>query len=178
MGTHAGFAFRGSLVVLLAVLVACGGDSEPGAVESAPPPASATPKPEKPTPEPSANPCADYPPPFEASYLPEGFKPRLRKGAGLFKGAEDLYPSEGLVGHYRGPRETIHANFQTRPGPLPYEPAEPRPLTVLGRRGAIGSVEGGWSVEFVLDECDFRMDTYGISRSETVKIAKGLRKTG
>ena len=178
MGAHARVAFRRCLVVLLALLAACGGDSEPGAVESATRAASATPQPEKPTPEPTANPCAEYPPPFEASYLPDGFNPKLRSGAGLFKGAEDLYPSEGLVGHYRGRRETIHANFQTRPGPLPYEPAEPRPLIVLGRRGAIGSVEGGWSVEFVLDECDFRMDTYGISRSETVKIAKGLRETG
>lgn len=164
----------GRLLVGVALLLgACDGGKEPEAIGTEPPAS----KPPRATPsnEPTANPCADYPPPFEASYLPEGFSPRLRKGAGLFKGAEDLYPSEGLLGHYRGPVEVLHVNFQTRPGPLPYEPGAPRPLRVLGRPGAIGSIEGGWSVEFSLGGCDFRMDTYGISRAETVKVAKGLR---
>lgn len=162
----------GRLVVGVVLLLGgCDGRAEPEAVGTATPEAPSA----APTNEPTVNPCADYPPPFEASYLPEGFGRKLREGAGLFKGAEDLYPSEGLLGHYRGPVEVLHVNFQTRPGPLPYEPGAPRPLRVLGRPGAIGSIEGGWSVEFSLGGCDFRMDTYGISRAETVKVARGLR---
>ena len=166
---------RRLLLGLLVLLIGCGGSSEPGAGSSASPAPPATSK-SKPTDEPPANPCADYPPPFEATYLPEGFKKKLRKGAGLFKGAGADYPTEGLLGYYPGPVEVLHVNFETRPGPLPYEPANPHPLKVLGRRGQIGMIEGGWSVEFSLDDCDFRMDTYGIGRAETVKVAKGLRE--
>lgn len=159
---------RATLFGLLVLFGACTGDDPRSATKaSANPPRS--------TPVPSADPCASYPPPFEASYLPDGFHEELRKGAGLFKGAGD-YPTEGLVGHYRGELETIHANFEVRPGPLPYEPANPKPLKVLGGRGRIGTVEGGFSVEFSLGGCDFRMDTYGVSRADTVAIAKGLRR--
>lgn len=142
-------------------------------VESAAPSAS-------PSSSPSfSDPCAEYPPPFEATYLPPGFESRLRKGAGLFKGpGTEGYPREGLVGYYAGPNDGVHLNFQTRPGPLPYEPGAPRPLRVLGGRGAIGVIEGGWSVEFSLGRCDFRMDAYGITRAETVKVAKSLRARG
>lgn len=122
------------------------------------------------------DPCADYPPPFEASYLPEGFDDELRKGAGLFKGAPE-YPTEGLLGHYRGPVEVLHVNFQIRKGPLPYSPSKFRPVEdVLGGRGGIAKIEGGWAVEFSLGDCDFRMDTYGIDRAETVAVAKSLRE--
>lgn len=127
----------------------------------------------------SADPCASYPPPFEASYLPDGFHRELRRGAGLFKGGDGAgagYPTEGLLGHYRGRVETIHANFEVRGGPLPYEPADPRRLEVLGAPGRIGTVEGGFAVEFSLGDCDFRMDTYGLSRAETLRIALGLRR--
>lgn len=152
---------RPSCALLLGVLLllsGCDASPEPGAVATA-----------------SADPCAAYPPPFEASYLPEGFEDRLRSGEGLFTGTD--YPTEGLLGHYRGPAEVIHVNFQVRNGPLPYEPANPRPLRVLGRRGLIGKIEGGWSVELSFEGCDFRMDTYGIDRAETVKVARGLRAT-
>lgn len=132
-----------------------------------------TPKPEV---DRTPNPCAEYPPPFEATYLPDGFTKKLRKGAGLFVGTN--YPTRGLVGYYLGETDGAHVNFQIRNGPLPYVPANPHPLdAVLGRRGAIGKIEGGWSVEFSLDDCEFRMDTYGIDRAETVKVARGLRAT-
>lgn len=65
------------------------------------------------------DPCADYPPPFTATYLPPGF--------------------------------------------------------TLGSPGAIGTIEGGFSVEFAYRNCEFRMDTYGISRGETRKVAGGLK---
>lgn len=161
------------LVLGLVVLTACsgvGGDvrSEPTTTRK---PRAAEP------PSPTADPCADFPPPFEATYLPEGFDPRLRRGAGLFKGpGAEGYPTEGLLGHYRGEVEVVHANFEVRGGPLPYEPAEPRPLVVLGRRASIGKIEGGYAVEFSLGDCDFRMDTYGVGRRQTVKLAKGLRE--
>ena len=163
---------------LLVLLVGCGGSQEPAASSSAFPPARTAS--EAASSDPPANACADYPPPFEATYLPEGFDSKLREGAGLFEGAGGAgagYPTEGLLGYYAGPAETVHVNFETRPGPLPYEPGAPRPLEVLGRRGAIGKIEGGWSVEFSLADCDFRMDAYGISRAETVRVAKGLRET-
>jgi hypothetical protein len=168
---------RRLLLALPLLLVGCSESSEPRARSSASPTAPATSQP-RPTDEPPPDPCADYPPPFEATYLPEGFKKKLRPGAGLFKGAEDLYPSEGLLGHYAGPVEVLHVNFETRPGPLPYVPANPHPLNVLGGRGQIGKVEGGWAVEFSLGGCKFRMDTYGIDRVETVKVARGLREAG
>ena len=157
--------------MLLAAAVGCSGDTPPRADGSARPATVA------PASEPPDDPCAEYPPPFEASYLPDGFDAKLRKGAGLFKGAGG-YPTEGLLGHYRGPSEGVHANFQIRNGPLPYVPANPHPLRVLGRPGAIGKIEGGWSVEFSLGRCDFRMDTYGLDRRETVKVARGLRRRG
>ncbi len=106
--------------------------------------------------------------------MPEGFKDKLRKGAGLFKGTD--YPTEGLVGHYRGKTDGTHVNFEVQGGPLPYEPANPKRLKVLGEPGRIGSIEGGFAVEFSLDECDFRMDTYGVSREDTIKIANGLEE--
>ncbi len=163
-------------VGVLIVLVACGETTEPRAAGSSTPARSVTPD-KEPEDGPPADPCAEYPPPFKASYLPEGFKKKLRKGAGLFKGAGADYPTEGLLGYYRGSADTVHVNFETRPGPLPYAPANPHPLRgVLGRRGEIGKIEGGWAVEFSLDECDFRMDTYGIDRAETVKVAKGLHE--
>ncbi|MDQ3915699.1 MAG: hypothetical protein M3323_10285 [Actinomycetota bacterium] len=164
---------RGLLVALLALLVGCGGGSAPEAGGSD---ATATPAPSAQAAKdaPPQDPCTTYPPPFEASYLPEGFKYRLRKGAGLFKGAD--YPAEGLLGHYRGKAETVHVNFEVQGGPLPYEPGNPHPLKVLGRRGQIRKIEGGWAVEFSLGDCDFRMDTYGLDRAETVKVAKGLRQ--
>ena len=120
------------------------------------------------------DPCATYPPSFEASYLPAGFVDKLRPGAGLFKGTD--YPTEGLVGHYLGKYETNHINFQVKGGPLPYEPANPHPIEVLGSSGLIGKIEGGFSVEFTFRNCDFRMDTYGISREQTRRVADGLRK--
>ena len=170
-----GLWLRGLLVVLLATTVGCGDDTPPRAGGSAPPATVAR------VSEPPEDPCAEYPPPFEASYLPDGFDPKLRRGAGLFKGADGAgsdYPTEGLLGYYRGPVEVLHVNFQIRNGPLPYVPANPHPLRVLGRPGAIGTIEGGWSVEFSLGRCDFRMDTYGIDRRETVKVARGLRRRG
>lgn len=106
--------------------------------------------------------------------MPEGFKYELRKGAGLFKGTD--YPTEGLVGYYRRKTDAAHANFEVQGGPLPYEPANPKPLTVLGEPGRIGAIEGGFAVEFSLDECDFRMDTYGVTRADTIKIARGLEE--
>jgi hypothetical protein len=160
---------RAALVGIVLSLAACAADPVPRSS------ATRVPATSSPTPDP----CAGYPPPFEATYLPEGFHRELRKGAGLFKGADGAgadYPTEGLVGHYRGEHETIHANFETRPGPLPYEPADPKPLRVLGRPGRIGTIEGGFAVEFVLGDCDFRMDTYGVSRAETVRIAQGLAR--
>ena len=120
------------------------------------------------------DPCAKYPPPFEATYLPNGFRDKLRKGAGLFKGTDD-YPTKGLLGHYLGPSEVSHVNFSTDPGPLPYEPSVTKPLIVLGDRGNIGKIEGGWSVEFSYRNCDFEMDAYGLTRDETTRTAKGLR---
>ncbi|MFN2589071.1 MAG: hypothetical protein ABR613_13275 [Actinomycetota bacterium] len=169
---------RRLLFGLLVLLVGCAGNVEPGASSSAAPSSSGATA--QATDEPPEDPCAQYPPPFEASYLPEGFKKKLRNGAGLFKGAEGAgagYPTKGLLGHYRGPVETVHVNFETRPGPLPYEPANPHLLRgVVGGRGRIGKIEGGWSVEFSLDDCDFRMDAYGIDRAGTVKVAKGLRQ--
>jgi hypothetical protein len=118
------------------------------------------------------SPCAETPPPFEAGYLPDGFSARLRKGAGLFKGTN--YPTEGLLGHYIGPREGIHINFETDPGPLPYELNNARPISTLGTNGRIASIEGGFAVAFTFKECDYRMDTYGISRKETLQVARGL----
>lgn len=118
------------------------------------------------------NPCAEYPPPFEAGHLPDGFGARLRRGAGLFRGTD--YPTEGLLGHYLGPRETMHINFQTDPGPLPYELNNSRPIFTLGSNGRIASIEGGFGVGFTFKECDYRMDTYGISRKETLQVARGL----
>lgn len=153
---------RAALVGIALFLVACSADPAP--------------RPSAATPSPTADPCASYPPPFEATYLPAGFHRGLRKGAGLFKGAEGDYPTEGLLGHYRGRFETTHANFETRPGPLPYEPANPKPMRVLGGPGRIGTIEGGYAVEFSLGDCDFRMDTYGVSRAETIRIARGLRR--
>lgn len=168
-------------VVLLGVLMllaACGEISEPRAGGASAPASSATPMKEPKGRRPSTDRCAKYPPPFEATYLPEGFKKKLRKGAGLFKGEGADYPQEGLLGYYQGPVETVHVNFETRPGPLPYEPANPHRMKgALGRRGQIGKIEGGWAVEFSLDDCDFRMDAYGIDRAETVKVAKGLRES-
>ena len=117
--------------------------------------------------------CASYPPPFEAGYLPRGFSNRLRKGAGLFKGTD--YPSEGLLGHYLGPRDTIHINFETYPGPLPYEPANPKKIRARLSRATIGTIEGGFAVRFSFIGCPYRMDTYGISRRETIKVVKGLQ---
>lgn len=178
MGVKKAAPSSGVFLVLLSFLVGCGESSDPGARSTRAPITSATPE-MKPKNKPPPNPCADYPPPFRATYLPEGFEKKLHKGAGLFKGADGAgsdYPTEGLLGYYPGPVEVLHVNFETRPGPLPYEPGAPRRLRVLGRRGAIGTIEGGWSVEFVLGNCEFRMDTYGISRAETVKIAKGLRE--
>lgn len=173
MGVKSVASLRGVLVALL-LFAGCGGSSDPGASSTATPAASPTPE-ETPKIKPPPDPCADYPPPFEATYLPEGFDEKLRKGAGLFKGTD--YPTRGLVGHYLGETDGIHVNFQVRNGPLPYEPANRRPLRgVLDRRGQIGKVEGGWAVEFSLDSCEFRMDTYGIDRAETVKVAKGLRE--
>jgi hypothetical protein len=116
--------------------------------------------------------CDAYPPPFEATYLPDGFSARLRKGAGLFKGTD--YPTEGLLGHYLGPRETMHINFETDPGPLPYELNNARPILTLGTNGRIASIEGGFAVGFTFKECDYRMDTYGIHRKETLQVARGL----
>ena len=164
------------LLALLLLLVGCSESSEPRAGSSPSPTAPATSEP-KPSDEPPADPCADHPPPFEATYLPEGFKKELRTGAGLFKGAGG-YPTDGLLGHYAGPVEVLHVNFETRPGPLPYVPANPHPLNVLGERGRIGKIEGGWAVEFSLDGCKFRMDIYGLDRVETVKVARGLREAG
>lgn len=159
---------RAALVGIALSLVAC-------TTGPAPTPSGST-SPGRPSP--TADRCAGYPPPFEATYLPEGFHPELREGAGLFEGADGAgagYPTEGLLGHYRGRFETIHANFEVRPGPLPYEPADPRPVRVLGGPGRIGTIEGGFAVEFSLGDCDFRMDTYGVSRAETIRIAQGLR---
>ena len=167
---------RAILLWVVVALVGCGETAEPPASQASIPPGSATPMTE-PKDDPPADRCTEYPPPFEASYLPRGFDNELRRGTGLFGRAADAYPTEGLLGHYRGPVETVHANFETRPGPLPYEPANTHPLRgVLGRRGEIGKIEGGWAVEFSLDNCDFRMDTYGIDRAETVEIAKGLHE--
>lgn len=118
------------------------------------------------------NPCVESPPPFEASYLPDGFGARLRRGAGLFRGTN--YPTEGLLGHYLGPRETMHINFETDPGPLPYELDNTRRISTLGSNGRIASIEGGFAVGFTFRECDYRMDTYGISRKETLQVARGL----
>ena len=151
-------------------------DDEPDPATPAPDPATPAPAQSPPTatpdPTPPVDPCAEYPPPFEATYLPDGFSHRLRRSAGLFKGTN--YPTEGLLGHYRGSMETIHINFQIRHGPLPYLPARTRPIRVLDHPGKIGSIEGGWSVKFSNDRCDFRMDTYGITRAETVAVARGL----
>jgi hypothetical protein len=116
--------------------------------------------------------CDVYPPPFEASYLPNWFGARLRKGAGLFEGTD--YPTEGLLGHYLGPREGMHINFETDPGPLPYELDNAQRISMLGSSGRIASLEGGFGVGFTFKECDYRMDTYGISRTETLKVARGL----
>lgn len=118
--------------------------------------------------------CHAYPPPFEAGYLPDGFSHRLRPSAGLFKGT--AYPIEGLLGHYRGPHETIHVNFEAKGGPLPYVPADEEPVTVLGEPGTIGTIEGGYAVTFTNGTCGFRMDTYGISRQETLRVGGGLRE--
>lgn len=118
--------------------------------------------------------CRTYPPPFEATYLPDGFSHELRPSAGLFKGTS--YPTEGLLGHYVGRHETIHINFQVKGGPLPYLPGNPVPLTVLSRPATIGGIEGGYAVTFTNGPCDFRMDTYGISREETLEVAGGLRE--
>jgi hypothetical protein len=81
-----------------------------------------------------------------------------------------------LVGYYPGSNEGVHVNFEVRGGPLPYKPEAPRPLRVLGSRGRIGVIEGGFAVEFALEDCDFRMDSYGIDRAQTVEVARGLRK--
>lgn len=164
---------RGLPCLVLVVLLGCGGNSSGDEAKSSLPQPSPTAE-ARSTEEPPADPCASYPPPFEASYLPEGFKDKLRKGAGLFKGTD--YPTEGLVGHYRGKTDGIHANFEVQGGPLPYEPANPKPLKVLSGPGRIGVIEGGFAVEFSLDECDFRMDTYGVSRADTIDIAKGLEE--
>ncbi|HEX2196803.1 MAG TPA: hypothetical protein VHJ76_07740 [Actinomycetota bacterium] len=166
-----------AFVAALLLLVGCRETSDPGAGAASPPAASTTTD-ESAEEKTAADPCAQYPPPFEASYLPEGFERRLRRGAGLFQGGGAAgYPTEGLLGHYRGAVETVHVDFETRTGPLPYEPANPHPLRdVLGRRGAIGKIEGGWAVEFSLGVCDFRMDAYGIDRAETVAVARGLRE--
>ena len=173
---------RGLVVAIawMAVLTACDTTSRNGGppVPEGSSPSSAretvgfTPAPTAPA---SGGECSSYPPPFRATYLPEGFNHRLREGAGLFKGTR--YPTEGLLGYYRGPFETVHVNFQIRSGPLPYVPANPRPVTVLGRRGRIGKIEGGYAVEFSNGRCAFRMDTYGLSRTETVRVAQGLRRT-
>jgi hypothetical protein len=116
--------------------------------------------------------CARMPPPFRATYLPRGFDSKLRGGAGLFRGTG--HPREGLLGHYLGPRATTHVNFQVAGGPLPYEPVNVRRTPVLGRRGVIGSIEGGYAVRFSVKGCDFRMDAYGISRRATIAVARGL----
>ena len=120
-----------------------------------------------------SDPCAEFPPPFGATYLPPGFSPSLRRDAGLFKGTD--YPTEGLLGHYRGAREVVHINFQVRGGPLPYVPVNKKPLTVMNRPARIGRVEGGFSVNFSNNKCRFRMDTYGVTRRETEAVARGLR---
>lgn len=167
---------RALLLAVLVLLAGCAGTDERSADDLSTPAESATAD-EKSQDGRPADDCARYPPRFEASYLPKGFEKGLREGAGLFEGAGAAYPTEGLLGYYRGPVETVHVNFEIRPGPLPYVPGDPRPLRgVLGRRGEIGKIEGGWAVEFSLDDCDFRMDAYGIDRAETVKVAKGLRQ--
>jgi hypothetical protein len=179
MGSTRLVSVHAVLLGVLLPLVACGETFEPRAGGSSTP--ASSPAPEKhPDDGRPADPCEEYPPPFEASYLPEGFEPKLRKGAGLFQGAGAAgYPREGLLGYYRGAEETVHVSFETRPGPLPYEPANPHRLRgVLGGRGEIGKIEGGWAVEFSLDDCDFRMDAYGIDRTEAVTVARGLRERG
>ena len=170
-GTRA--SLRGSLLALL-IAVAC--DAGPARdAGSTPGSDGSTTRATRPSHQPPPDPCADYPPPFEASFLPEGFDRGMRRGAGPFKGTN--YPTDGLVGHYRhGKSAGIHVNFQVRGGPLPYEPAAPRPLTVLGAPGRIGTIEGGFSVEFSLDDCDYRMDTYGLSRADTVNVATSLER--
>ena len=118
--------------------------------------------------------CAKFPPPFKATYLPPGFNRKLRRGAGLFQGTD--YPTNGLLGYYRGNNEGVHVNFEVHGGPLPYKPADPQPLKVLGSPGQLGVIEGGFAVEFALEDCDFRMDSYGINRAQTVKVARRLRE--
>ncbi|HYP24333.1 MAG TPA: hypothetical protein VEV43_12230, partial [Actinomycetota bacterium] len=82
---------RCAVVVLLS---GCSGGAERDVVAE-----SATPAP-SPSPSPS-DPCAEYPPQFEATYLPPGFGKRLREGAGLFEGPGTAgYPRDGLVGYY------------------------------------------------------------------------------
>jgi hypothetical protein len=150
------------LLVILGALAAC----EPG---ESPPQTRET---SSPSPAIVADRCAKMPPPFRATYLPRGFDSKLREGAGLFRGTD--HPTEGLLGHYLGPRETIHVNFQVAGGPLPYEQVNIQRTPVLGRRARIGSIEGGYAVEFSVKDCDFRMDTYGISRRATIAVARGL----
>lgn len=170
LGSNAIGSARALLLGAILLLAACDETSAPRAASS-----SALPDAPTSTKGPEHDPCEEYPPPFEASYLPDGFEKKLRRGAGLFKGTD--YPTRGLVGHYLGETNGIHVNFQIRNGALPYEPANPhRVRDVLGRSGEIGKIEDGWAVEFSLDDCYFRMDTYGIDRAETVKVARGLRE--
>ena len=163
-----GFAKQASAATCAGIIILMTSCRDGSAPESVSPAGSTT------STSPSGDRCTRYPPPFEASYLPPGFKHKLRTGAGLFKGTD--YPTEGLLGHYRGKKKTIHINFEVKGGPLPYEPATPKPLRVLGNPGRIGTIEGGFSVEFGFRSCDFRMDTYGITREQTVHVAQGLRR--
>lgn len=67
-------------------------------------------------------------------------------------------------------------NFDVQGGALPYEPAGPKRLMVLGEPGAIGVIEDGFACELSLDECDFRMDTYGREPRRHDQVTKGLEE--
>ena len=163
-------------VGVLFVLVACGGSSEPRAAGSSAPIRSATPDNEPEDGQP-ADPCAEYPPPFKASYLPEGIKKKLERGQACSKERARTTPQKGCVGTTGAQRTRFTSTSRPAPGRCrTHRRILTRCAAFSGRRGEIGKIEGSWAVEFSLDDCDFRMDTYGIDRAETVKVAKGLHE--
>jgi hypothetical protein len=113
--------------------------------------------------------CYDYPLPFKPSYLPEGFKPQAKRGAGGYPGT-NLDP-HGFVAFYSA-TPTSHISFGRRT--LPYPPTNAQRIRVMDNPAVFGRIEGGFSADFALRTCEYRMVAYGVTRREARRFATHL----
>lgn len=114
---------------------------------------------------------------FRLGVVPDGWAAEIQPGSG---GGEGDHPA--LVGHFGAPglAGTVegarlgYADLVV--GPPPFHQRKPRPLTVLGDETAtFGAIHEGFSVEFVLGDCDYTLLGYGLTEKEMTGVATGLQ---